>query len=204
MAKKIQLPFHIVLLGQITAGKDTQAQLLKQHYNFKLVQSGLFTRKVLKEKTQRGDDFRRSAGKGQPAPMKYMKEFFLQEIEKCPKNGKLLFLGGPRLKPEAQLLYKLLMERGDTVVAFYISLPDKEIHKRSLHRNQSDVEAIYKVLDQDKKIIANRIKYHKDQVGKTVAYFATKPFFAKINGNQSIEKVHLDIQKHLYAFLKKM
>lgn len=201
--KKIKLPFHIILLGQITSGKETQAKLLQKKYKLKTVESGVFTRNVLKEKSKRGDDFRRTAGKGWAAPTKYMQQFFTDSLENCPKNSTLLFLGGPRLKPEAQLLYKLFKNRKEDFFALYISLPDKEIYKRSFLRNKGDMKEIYKVFDKDKKIIANRIKWHKDQVSKTVLYFGKVGVLKKINGNQPIDKVESDIERALTLYTKK-
>ncbi len=202
--KKTKLPFHIVLLGQIASGKDTQAKILANKYNFTLVESGLFTRNVMTEKSKRGDDFRRSAGKGNPAPMKYMKEFFLEQIITCPTDSRLLFLGGPRLKPEAQLLYKLLKARKDHVIALYISLPEKEVYKRSIKRNESAIDEIYKVFDQDTRMITKRLKFQKEQVMKSVNYFKDHIPFKAINGNQPISKVTLDIHKALVEFLTQM
>ena len=98
-----------------------------------------------------------------------MMDFMIKEISNKPKNKDLLFLGG-RLKPEAQLLKKIMNERKENLLAFYITLPDKEVYKRSLARSQGDMKEIYKILD-TKKLIGVRIKWHKDQVGKTVKYY---------------------------------
>lgn len=201
--KKIKLPFHIILLGQITSGKETQSKLLLKKYNLKTVESGVFTRMVLKEKSKRGDDFRKTAGKGWAAPMKYMKVFFTNAINKCPSNSTLLFLGGPRLKPEAQLLSKLFKKNNQDFICFYISLPDKEIYRRSFSRSTGSMKEIYKIFDTDKKIIANRISWHKEQVSKTVEYFKKIGFFKKINGNQTVEKVAEDIEKVVQLYTKK-
>lgn len=204
--KKEKLHFHIVLLGQIAAGKDTQAKLLLDRYEFKPVESGKYWRKMLKAKTPDGDLLRRTTGKGWAAPVKLMKKFLETQLAAKPKNKMLLFQGNPRLKPEAQLLQKLLKIRKEPFLAFYISLPDKEIYARSFKRGQkeSNVKAIYKVFDNDKKLIRNRIKWHKEQVSKTVSYFKSLGHFKKIDGKQSIEKVHQDIEQAIQAFEKKL
>ena len=198
-----KLGFNIVLLGMITSGKDTQAKILEKKYSLRLVESGIFWRKLMKEKSKDGEWLKRTTGKGKPAPVALMKKFLIKEISKKPKNKDFLFLGNPRLKPEAQLLKKLFEAKKENFFAFYITLPDKEIYKRSLKRNKSNVHSLYKVFD-NKKHIATRINWHKDQVGKTVKYFESLGKLKKINGNQPIEKVSKDIEKALEEYKKKI
>ena len=189
-----KLGFNIVLLGMITSGKDTQAKILKKKYMLKTVESGIYWRKLLKEKSKSGDWVRRTAGVGKPAPVALMKKFLVKEISKKPKNKDLLFLGNPRLKPEAQLLKKILNSRNEDFLAFYITLPDKEVYKRSKKRLLGNMKADYKVFDTHKLITA-RIKYHKNQVSKTVKYFKSLKRLKIINGAQSVPKVTKDILK---------
>src|SRR3989338_2732353 len=106
-----RLGFNIVLLGMIASGKETQANILKKKYALKFVESGVYWRKLLKEKSVDGDWVRRTTGKGSPAPVALMKKFLVREIAKKPKNKDLLFLGNPRFKPEAQLLKKIFHDK---------------------------------------------------------------------------------------------
>ena len=61
-----RLGFNIVLLGMIASGKETQANILKNKYPLKFVESGVYTRKLQKEKSKNGAWARRTAGKGKP------------------------------------------------------------------------------------------------------------------------------------------
>ena len=194
-----KLGFNIVLLGMITSGKDTQAKILKKKYMLKTVESGIYWRKLLKEKGRNGNWVRRTAGVGKPAPVALMKKFLVKEISKKPKNKDLLFLGNPRLKPEAQLLKKILNSRNEDFLAFYITLPDKEVYKRSKKRLLGNMRADYKVFDTHKLITA-RIKYHKNQVSKTVKYFKSLKRLKIINGAQSVPKVTKDILKAIREY----
>ncbi len=171
----------------IASGKDTQAEILKSKYALKSVETGTYTRKLMKEKSKNGDWARRTAGKGKPLPTALLQKFLIEEIKNKPKNKNLLFLGG-RLKPEAQLLKKLMDQRKEEILVFYITLPDKEVYKRSLIR-QRNVD--------DKKYVAKRIKWHKDQVGKTVNYYKKLKIIKIINGNQTIPKVTKDILMYI-------
>jgi len=196
-----KLGFNIVLLGTIASGKETQANILKKKYALKFVETGVYTRNLIKEKSKDGDLARRTAGKGAPLATALIKKFLTKEISNKPKNKNLLFLGG-RLKPEAQLLKKILDARKEDFLVFYITLPDKEVYKRSIKRKAGNMKAIYKIFD-TKKIIGIRIKWHKDQVvGKTVKYYKDLNKIKIINGNQSILKVTKDILKEVEKYKK--
>jgi adenylate kinase family enzyme len=197
MNKKINLPFSIVLLGQVASGKDTQAKMLQDIYSLKPVESGKYWRKVAKLKTKEGDMVRKTSALGKPAPVSLMKNFLLENLKNIPKNKKLIFVGNPRLKPEAQLLNRLMKQKKEKYVVFYISLNDSEILRRSESRMRN--------ID-DKLFIKKRILWHKTQVLSTVNYFSEikEVFFVKINGNKSVLEVNLDIQKSIYKFLKNM
>jgi adenylate kinase family enzyme len=194
-----KLGFNIVLLGMIASGKETQANILKKKYALKFVESGVHTRKLIKAKGPDGDWARRTAGKGGPLPVALLKKFLISEIKNKPANKDLLFLGNPRLKPEAQLLKKILNKRKEDFLALYITLPDKEVYKRSIKRSTGNMKAIYKVFD-TKKLIRIRIKWHKDQVGKTVKYFKSLKKLTVINGKQPIPKVTKDILKSIEKY----
>jgi len=196
-----RLGFNIILLGMIAAGKETQANILKKKYALKFVESGVFSRKLLKEKSKDGEWARRTTGKGKPLPTILLQKFLIREINNKPKNKDLLFLGTPRLKPEAQLVKKILESRNQDFIALYLTLPDKEIYKRSLKRKTSNVKEIYKVFD-TKKLIATRIAWHKDQVGKTVKYFKVLNKLKIINGNQPVPKVTKDIFRAIEEYKK--
>ena len=200
--KKERLGFNIAVMGIITSGKDTQVNLLKQKYNLKPVGTGLYTRNLLKEKSEDGERARKATGKGGALPVDLMKKFLIGQIKNKPKNKDLVFIGGPRLKPEAQLVKKLLKENKQNLFIIYITLSDKEVYKRSLQRKSDDnIKDVYKIFDTEK-IIKERIKVHKNQVSKTIKYFNDLKILKKINGNQSVKKVSEDIEKALTYFKK--
>ncbi len=190
MVKK--LGFNIVLLGMVASGKDTQAEILKKKYKLKAVETGEFTRKLLKEKSARGDRARKVSGKGNPLPTDILQEFLKKEIKNKPKDKDLLFLGG-RLKPEAMLIRKMVEEKKEKLFVIYITLPDKEVYKRSQLRMRNADDAKY---------IKKRIAWHKDRVGKTVEYYQKLGILKKINGNKSITEVTKDILKEIEKYKK--
>ncbi len=195
--KKQRLGFHIILLGAPASGKDTQGKVLLEHFALKAIESGMFSRTLMHEDSPRGELFRKTVGKGKPAPVKFIKELLRESIEHRSDNHDLLFLGTPRLKPEIQFVKKLLTAAGEDFIAFYIRVPDREVMRRSLARTQTDVHDLYKVLDMQH-LIEKRITWHKEQVmGMTVAYLQSIQKMHIINGTKSIPEVTAQIMRHI-------
>lgn len=188
---KKRLGFNIVFLGMVASGKDTQAEILGKKYNLHFVESGKYWRKLEKEKSKDGEMLRKTTSLGLPAPVVLMKKFIVNNLAKAPKNKDILFLGNPRLKPEAQLLNKLLKEKKQKYIAIYITLPDKEVIKRSTKRMRNADDAKY---------IKRRISWQKIQVGKTVKYFESLGLMTKINGNKPVSIVTMQIEKVLARY----
>jgi adenylate kinase family enzyme len=180
-----RLGFDLILLGDPTSGKDTQAGLLMKKYSLKPVESGKHWRKLATQNTFEGKWLRRTMSLGYPTPVVLMKRFLKSELVKASKNKDLIFIGNPRLKPEAQLLKKLLANKKRDFFVLYIKIPVSEILKRTSTRARLKSEDLG---------VRNRIKYTKNQVSKTVEYFQSLNKLKFINGNQSIKKVAIDIQ----------
>lgn len=184
----MRLGFDLILLGDPTAGKDTQAALLMKKYALKPVESGKHWRKLLKVKNADGALLRKTMGLGHPTPVRLMKKFLIDSIKKAPINKNFIFIGNPRLKPEAQLLVKLLKQKNRDFFVLYLKLPISEIYKRSLRRVRTDKES-------NRQYIKNRINYTHKQVNKTGAYFKSLSKLKFIDSRPPIPKVAANIQK---------
>ena len=51
--KKERLGFNLTLMGMIASGKETQTEILKKKYALYPVETGVYTRKLLKEKSDK-------------------------------------------------------------------------------------------------------------------------------------------------------
>jgi adenylate kinase len=183
---KKRLGFDLILLGAPAAGKDTQAALLMRKFQLKPVESGKYWRWAAKQNNADGQLLRRTFSRGNPTPVKLMKKFILKSMKSANKNVDLIFIGNPRLKPEAQLLAKLLKSRRRDFFVISIQLPQKEIIKRSLKRKRDD---------QDWKYVDNRIKMYRLQVSKTLNYFKGLGKLRTVDGNRTIPAVAADISR---------
>jgi adenylate kinase len=186
---KSRLGFDLILLGAPAAGKDTQAdKLLKKLSAARPVRSGAYWRRVAKQNNAQGELLRRTVGRGYAAPVKLMRQFIERQLQSAKSSHDLIFIGNPRLVPEAKLLNKLLSTKNRDYMVLALTLPDQVVRRRSALRHRDE---------QDKKYVGNRIKMYKTQVSKTLQYFRSLGKLKTINGNQTIAQVHRDIIKQI-------
>ena len=185
---KKKLGFDLVMLGAPAAGKDTQAALLERKFALKAVESGKYLRSLTKNKTKIGELLHKNLSKGLPAPVNLVKEFLKANVSRVSKNYDLIFVGNPRLRPEAEYLNNLLTDAKRDYLVIYINLPVKEIWRRSEKRMRN--------ID-DSKYVQTRINWHRTQVAKTVRYFQSKHKLRFIDGNRPIKEVNKEIIKVL-------
>ena len=190
-----QLGFDLIILGDSTAGKDTQAGILMKKYALTPVESGKFWRELGKKKKLSHlikDRQRRSL----PTPVKIIKKFLLESLNRAPKDKDLVFIGAGRLKPEAQYLVKQLRSKNRDFFALYIRLPKTQVIERSVRRGERPE-------DRDIARINNRIKYYKEQVSKTVKFYQKLKKLKFINGIQTIKQVSQDIEKAINDYQRR-
>src|SRR5688572_5095120 len=110
MQKK--LGFDLIILGDSTSGKDTQASLLAKKYSVRLAGSGEYMRKY----------FPKQYVSGGPAPVRFITGFIDHSLKKIGKKN-IIFVGAARLKPEAQYLVKQLKKLKRDFFVVYIKIP---------------------------------------------------------------------------------
>src|SRR3989344_9258662 len=190
---KKRLGFDLILLGDPTAGKDTQADILIKKYLLKPVESGKHWRNLAKKKNSQGRLLRRTMAMGHPAPVSLMRKFLAETFKNAPKNRDLIFVGTPRLKPEAQMTKRILEGKKRDFFVLYLRIPPAEIYKRTNRRGR-------RLPESTERGIKNRINYHKNQVSKTVKYFKSFGKLKFIDSTQSIPKVAARIERVLLDY----
>ncbi|OGE83566.1 MAG: hypothetical protein A3B10_03275 [Candidatus Doudnabacteria bacterium RIFCSPLOWO2_01_FULL_44_21] len=180
---KKRLGFDLILLGDSTSGKDTQANLLAKQYRVRLARSGHYLRQ-LKSYKYRG---------GVPAPTSLIIPFLNYYLKNLSWHRNIIFVGAARLKHEAEYLVKHLKQRNRDFFVLYIKIPKSEIIKRSKRRAE-------RLEDTSLTLINSRIAYYKTKVSKTVKFYQTLKKIKFINGNQSIKAVHHDIINAIHDY----
>lgn len=185
-------PLNLILIGRSGSGKGTQAELLVKYLgNLYYISSGQLFRDLSKQKTDLGRLTKVLVEKGGLPPDELAIALWLHDIayHVTPHQG-IIFDGAPRKLDETKHLESILkfMGRFDDTKVLLIEISRDEAIKRLKLRARND--------DSDE-AIGNRLDFYDEHVTKVVGYFGELGKLIRINGEQSVEKIHEDIKKVL-------
>lgn len=199
-------PITINLLGDIAAGKGTQAEILIKKYNLKLVSTGEFTRKYWTGTSKISKRLEKTK-LGKLTPTDIIKSYLRKVIGDLSDDEDIL-IDGVKMPGEARLLYGLLKKKKRRPLVIYLNIPQKEVFrrltyrfydkktgepltidpkmvKRGLYRGRE----VIKRADDRPEAVKNRIDYYRKVYSKTAEFWKEKGILKKINGNKSVSEV---------------
>ena len=172
---------RLTIIGIQGSGKGSQAKLIAKQFKLKRIAVGELARKEIRKKSIKGKILEKYINKGKLAPNRIINKLILENL---PKDN-FIIDGFPRDKKQLKVAKKINL---DAVIL--LTLPKKEVYRRIKLRKKLENRA-----DDDKKALETRLKIFDKYSPKIIQYFKEK--LIKINGNQSIKKVFLDIKKAL-------
>ncbi|TSC53209.1 MAG: adenylate kinase [Parcubacteria group bacterium LiPW_72] len=208
---------NIIIIGPQGSGKGTQAKLVAKRYNLEHIEAGKLLRDLVKRGSPVGQKINPYLLRGTLVPTRILLEEVLKpRLSKVPSEKGLVFDGIPRRLREAKALEKILASLGRKIsYVFYVEISEKETYERLGKRltcrgcarpfilgvDVADPEeqcphcgsALYQREDDTEAAIIKRLQvFHRDTIS-VIEYFQKKNLVTRINGEQSIEKVHEDI-----------
>ncbi|MBT8375939.1 MAG: adenylate kinase [Bacteroidia bacterium] len=188
---------NFVLFGPPGAGKGTQANFLKEHYDLVHISTGDVFRYNIKNETALGMLAKSFMDKGELVPDKVTIDMLNNEVEKNATAKGFIFDGFPRTNDQAKALDDL-MESKDSQINAMIALEveDDILVKRLLERGKTSGRAD----DADESIIRNRIKEYYNKTAILKDYYSEQNKYYGVDGVGSIE----DITKRLKAVIDKL
>jgi len=177
---------NIVLFGPPGAGKGTQAIKLINQYKLVHLSTGDIFRANIKGETALGNLAKSYMDKGNLVPDEVTIKMLEAEVEKNPDANGFIFDGFPRTTNQAKALDNFLQSKNTSIsMMLALDVPKEELIKRLLLRGKDSGRAD----DQDKEIIANRIKVYNDQTAVVADFYNVQNKFQKIDGVGSINEI---------------
>ena len=177
---------NLVLFGKPGAGKGTQAEFLKSHYQLVHISTGDVFRYNIKNQTELGKLAQSYMDQGDLVPDQVTIDMLEAEVEKNPQAKGFIFDGFPRTETQAQSLDAFLakkeMEVSGTIA---LEADDDELVARLLKRGETSGRSD----DQDEEKIRNRFDEYNQKTAPLRAFYTAQDKFYSINGIGSIEAI---------------
>ena len=181
----------VVLMGAPGAGKGTQAKKLEASLGLPQVATGDLFRENLKNDTELGRLARTFMNKGELVPDEVTVAMVRDRLsqEDCGKGA--ILDGFPRTLAQAEALDDLLNEfSAGIAVVPYIHVDQEILIERLLKRSEIEGRA-----DDNEEAIRTRMEIYHSETKPLLNYYDEKGLLAKVNGEQSIDRVKADLTK---------
>jgi adenylate kinase len=213
---------NIVLIGGPGAGKGTQARLLRERLGIPQVASGELFRIHLKNKSELGELARSYIDKGELVPDDVTIAMIRARLCEPDCAQGVLLDGFPRTMPQVDALNGLLCELQATIIVVpYIHVHPDVLLKRLAGRwtckkcghgyhtifsppkeegiCDIDGSSLYQREDDTEATQRHRIKVYFEQTAPLIDYFRQRDLLVEINGEQTINEVHRDLENSIVA-----
>ena len=180
----------IVVLGRSGSGKGTQARMIVRRLKRKGVfhlETGRFLRDLLEKKNATTEFARtRLMERGELFPWWFPMFLWMRELVEGGNGDKhLVGDGTPRRLSEARLIDEIMAWHGRPLpLCVYIDVSRHEARRRLLERGRAD---------DTPQAIENRLDYFPKDVAPVIRYYRHHGRLARINGEQTPEKVFEEI-----------
>ena len=210
----------ILLIGPPGGGKGTQAKKISSKYNIPQISTGDMLREHVKNLSPLGIQAKEFMDSGELVPDNLILEMMKKKLShnEC-QNGYILD-GFPRTLPQAEGLDKILdqinsklnkviiIEVNDSTIIDRMS--GRRVHKNSgriyhIKFNPPKNEGLDDITneplsireDDKKETVKNRLKIYHDTTKPLINYYNKKNILFKVNGEDKIDNVFLNIIKEL-------
>lgn len=181
---------NLIIYGPEGSGKGTQAKLLADKLNLRLITSGDLVRDAAKNNTgEPGDACRKSLSEGVYVPDPVMFTLWENRLKEIPLDRGFILDGFPRNREQAEFLMRIISGRNSKIDHFiYLHISDEVAKDRLLKRNRKLFEGSDELHDSPERIEARLKVYHANEQ-RLLEFFRNKGVMLEVNGESTVEVV---------------
>ena len=189
---------NIVLFGKPGAGKGTQADILKKHYELFHISTGDLFRYHIQGSTDLGILAKSYMEKGDLVPDKVTIDMLEETVTQNSNVKGFIFDGFPRTTGQAEALDAFLTNKSMSITAtIALEANDKILTERLINRGKTSG----RVDDQDENKIRNRFEEYNNKTAPLKSFYSTQGKFYSVNGIGSVEEITQRLTKLIDGFL---
>ena len=189
---------NLVLFGKPGAGKGTQADILKKHYELFHISTGDLFRYHIQGSTNLGILAKSYMDKGDLVPDKVTIDMLEESVTQNSNVEGFIFDGFPRTTGQAEALDAFLTNKSMSITAtIALEANDKILIERLINRGKTSG----RVDDQDENKIRNRFEEYNNKTAPLKSFYSTQGKFYSVNGIGSVEEITQRLTKLIDGFL---
>jgi len=181
----------IILYGGPASGKGTQAALLAKKLSAKPMNMGGLLREIARAGSSQATTIKKIMGAGKLVPETISARLMREFVSKVSPSQRIVFDGYPRTTVQARNLIAAETKVHRSAIMLFIDLPAKIAKQRIMSR--AKIEG--RTDDIRASTINERLKVFKEKSKGLLGFYRVQKALIKINGDQTIKAVHLDILK---------
>jgi len=175
----------LVLFGPPGAGKGTQAQILKEKLGLTYIATGDLFRHHIKNQTPLGKEAQTYINRGDLVPDE-ITIGMIEEIIADPDTKGFIFDGFPRTVKQAEVLDKLMDDKGLIIdVLISLDVPKERLVKRLVERGKTSGRT-----DDNEETIRHRLAQYYSYTEPVKRYYKNQGKFIEVDGVGAIEEVN--------------
>ena len=189
---------NLVLFGKPGAGKGTQADILKKHYELFHISTGDLFRYHIQGSTDLGILAKYYMDKGDLVPDKVTIDMLEETVTQNSNVKGFIFDGFPRTTGQAEALDAFLTNKSMSITAtIALEANDKILTERLINRGKTSG----RVDDQDENKIRNRFEEYNNKTAPLKSFYSTQGKFYSVNGIGSVEEITQRLTRLIDGFL---
>tara|TARA_B100000902_G_C27267575_1_gene894457 strand:- start:948 stop:1523 length:576 start_codon:yes stop_codon:yes gene_type:complete len=189
---------NLVLFGKPGAGKGTQADILKKHYELFHISTGDLFRYHIQGSTDLGILAKSYMEKGDLVPDKVTIDMLEETVTQNSNVEGFIFDGFPRTTGQAEALDAFLINKSMSITAtIALEANDKILIERLINRGKTSG----RVDDQDEDKIRNRFEEYNNKTAPLKSFYSNQGKFYSVNGIGSVEEITQSLTKLIDGFL---
>ena len=176
-------------MGKPGSGKGTQAKILARATGWTILASGAQFRAIAEEDTVVGRKVKDELAQGLLMPHWFAMYLYQRALFSVPEDTDVIFDGFNRKVPEAELIVESLSWIGRPFMVLNIQVSDEEVTRRLKGRAQVSGRE-----DDLQDAVQERLEEYRTHTLAALEVFRRKGVLIDIDGEQSPEKVALDVE----------